>query len=178
MADNLQTTLDTLLGCLEQSLVNADRPVRKTGVTIGPPVLGPSVCCADCDECGSANGQLVGYVSRMYPVDATTFAQQPRIENCKPGAVAADLVFELDRCHPTVDETGNPPTLEDVDPYAVGAIVDAQLLWNTFGCPCNKAKVVITNLQMGAAPDGGCSAVAVFVTVLVTPESLVTVDVP
>lgn len=179
MAADVATTLDALLACMVEALETASRPVRTSGVTVGAPVLGPSVCCADCDGCDTpGNGQLVGYVQRIYPVDANTFSQQARIENCKPGAVAADMVFELDRCYPTIDEQGNPPTLDEIDPYAAGAITDAQVMWNTFTCPCDEAyRVVVRDLQMGGEPNGGCSAVALSVTVLVTPTNPVVVDV-
>lgn len=171
VADSVQTTVDALLGCMVDALAENERPVRKSGVTVGPPVLGPSVCCADCDDCGSATGQLVAYVQSIIPVNANTFGQELRIEDCKPGAVAATIVFELDRCYPTIDEQGNPPTLEQIEPYSAGAIEDAGIMWRVFNCPCDdkQYKAAVTGLQMGGEPNGGCSVVALSVTVLVTP---------
>lgn len=171
VAVDLGTTMDAMLGCMVQALETAGRPVAKSGLTVGPAVLGPSVCCQECDDCGAGNGQLSLSVQRVYPVDASTMGQQDRFENCKPGAVAADLAFVLARCHPVVRADLEPPTLDEVAPYADGAVDDVQIMWNTFACPCEDTyKVVIRDLTV-PEPQGGCSGVGMVVSVLIRPQS-------
>lgn len=173
-ATDLGTTMDSLLACLCEKLAEAGRPVceDKCGHTIGPPVIGPTVCC-ECDDTDDTDdtgpgGQLSVTLQRMYPVDGTTFAQVARLENCRPGAVAADLAFTLTRCHPTIDETGTPPTLVDVAPYADGVVDDVQTLWNALFC-CPNFSVVIRDTAVDSDPQGGCSAIGLRVSVLVKP---------
>lgn len=169
VAPDLGTALDGVLLCLVDALEASGRAVCGSGITVGSPVLGPTACCEDC-ACGGPGGQLSGQLVRLYPADSATFGQQVRIENCVPGAVAADLAFTLARCHPVINEKGVPPSLDAVAPFADGALDDAQIMWLAFQCGCiDGLKVVIRDISVQAPPEGGCSAVGVSITVLVKP---------
>lgn len=161
--------MTALLACMSTKLDEAGRGICNTGITAGAPVLGPNACGCSSD-CENPGGQLTVTLQRMYPIDANTFSQVVALEDCRPGAVGADLAFTLARCHPTIDETGNYPDLDTLAPYADGVVQDAQIVWSTFQCPCETGmRVVIRSVSTDSDPLGGCSAVGVTITVLVTP---------
>lgn len=171
MATEVNTTLEALLGCLSEALETSGRPVCRTGITVGPPVLGPSACCPDCGE-GGPGGQLSVAVVRMFPADGASFEQVAVVANCRPTAVAAEIVFTLARCHPVIDQMGVPPSLDDVALFAEGANDDLQTMWNALICPdCSDYRLLIQEAGIETDPEGGCSAVGLLVTVMVKPAT-------
>lgn len=162
-ASDLSTTLQTLIDCVCSALADADRPVCACGMTVGPPVIGPAQCC-ECD--GDTGGQVTGNLERVFPVTGVLLESDTRVENCRPGLVAADFTIVVTRCYPTLDEQGNMPDLDQTTDATIGLHTDVGLVWNALKC-CG-TNLVFRESAVTADPDGGCSAFAVRVTVPVS----------
>lgn len=165
MAADPTTTMDDLVACVCAALESIDRPVCECGLTVGPPEPGPTGCC-QCVE-GGVGGQASAFLERLYPVDnGTTFDQVLRLENCRPGMVAADITIVVIRCYPAMDEQGNMPTLEETTLAAQELNTDMVAVWNALKC-CGE-NIGIRESAVDADPEGGCSAFAIRVTTLVS----------
>lgn len=164
MAASLTDTMDALLECVTAALDTAGRPACAEGLTIGVPAVGPAGCC-ECD--GEGGGSLAGFVERVYPADATTTVEQvARWEDCRTGAVAADISLTLIRCYPSMDEQGNMPALAVTTDYAHNLNTDMVAVWNALKC-CD-TRVVIRDSAVESDPEGGCSGFVIRVTTLVS----------
>lgn len=161
-ADTVSDTINALVSCVCSALETADRPVCSCGLTVGPPVVGLEQCC-ECET--GAGGQVAGFLERVYPADGQTLEQVTRLENCRPGAVAADFSIVVTRCYPRIDTTGHMPDLDTTTPVAEDLHTDIQTAWNALAC-CG-TNVVIRESAVDADPEGGCSAFAIRVTALV-----------
>lgn len=165
MADTLTTTMDSLVDCVCQSLADIERAVCACGLTIGPPALGPFACGCECVSGDGVGGQVSAFLERVYPAEAATFETVTRLEDCRPGAVAADITIVVTRCYPTMDDQGNQPTLDDTSPFADELNTDLAAAWNAIKC-CGY-KIAIRESAIDADPEGGCSAFAIRVSTLV-----------
>lgn len=164
MAASVTDTMTALQTCVCEALEDADRPVCGCGFTVGPPMIGPAQCCT----CATGTGQVVVFLERMYPSDGVApYDQVPRLENCRPGPVAADFTIVLSRCYPTLDKTGNGPSLDATTAAADDLNADMSVVWKALQC-CG-SNIVIRESAVDADPEGGCSAFAVRVTTLVKP---------
>lgn len=161
----LEETIDGLLACVVTALEEADRPVCDSGTTIGPPVIGPGQCC----DCGESNGQASAFLERVYPVTGNTFDQDTRLENCRPGAVAADITIMVARCYPRINEQGDMPRLDATSVAASELNTDMAVAWAALRC-CGQ--LAIRESAVDADPEGGCSAFAIRVTSLVSVPAL------
>lgn len=155
-------TMTTLLACVVAKLDEDERPVCADGITVGPPVIGPQNCCA----CNEGTGQVSVFLERVYPVDGNSFSAVTRVESCRPGAVAADITFVLARCYPRIDNTGNMPKLSVTTDPSEELNDDMTSVWNALKC-CGVPNLVIRESAVDSDPEGGCSAFAVRVSVLV-----------
>lgn len=162
MADDLTTVMDALTECVCTALENVERPACDCGLTIGVPAQGPAGCC-ECDA--GVGGHVSGFLERVYPVDATTYEQVSRVENCRPGATAADISLVVVRCYPAMDELGNMPTLETTTEFAHNLNTDMSAVWS--GLKCCGTPLVIRDSAIQGDPEGGCSGFAIRVSVLV-----------
>lgn len=162
MADTLSDVMDALTACACEALEAIDRPTCDCGLTIGVPALGPAGCC-ECDT--GVGGNVAAFLERVYPVDATTYEQVTRREDCRPGATAADISVVVVRCYPKVDEQLQVPTLEDTTPYAHELNTDMAAVWS--GLKCCGTSLVIRDSAIQGDPEGGCSGFAIRVSVLV-----------
>lgn len=170
MADDLNTTMDSLVACLCSTLENIDRATCECGLTIGIPDPGPAGCC-ECDE--GSGGQAAAYLERVYPIDPTTFEQITTLANCKPTAKGADVVLTVLRCYPMMTEQGQMPDLETTTESAHDMNTDLTAAWNAIEC-CGE-RLVIREAIVDGDPEGGCSGFAIRVTVLVSMPQAETV---
>lgn len=160
-ATDLDTTIDDLLACVVNALEAADRPVCSEGLTIGPP---PWQICCECDT--DTSGRASAFLERIYPVSSgTTFEQETRLENCRPGAVAADISIVVRRCYPAAHENLTMPDLDETTPPAHDLNTDITVVWTALKC-CGS--VAVREAGVDADPVGGCSAFAIRVTSLVS----------
>lgn len=160
---DVSDTMNALLACVVEGLAEADRPVCRSGLTIGPPqLIGPVNCC----DCTDGNGQVTAHLERVYPADPSTLEDAPRVD-CRPGAFAATMVVVLARCYPTLDEQANIPTLEQTTPKALDLNDDASTVWEALNCCDTTGRVMVTEAAVDSDPEGGCSAVGVRLNVLV-----------
>jgi hypothetical protein len=172
MATDLTTTMDTLTECVCAALEEIDRAVCACGLTVGPPATGPAGCC----ECNNgAGGSVAGFLERVYPADGMSLEQVTRVENCKPGAVAADITLVVVRCYPTLGNQGNMPALEVTSSFAQDLNTDMAAVWNALKC-CTGVSVAIRESAVDSDPEGGCSAFAIRVTTLVKMDNPAVVD--
>jgi hypothetical protein len=107
----------------------------------------------------------VGFLERVYPVDASTYEQVAPVFNCRPSATAADISLTVIRCYPSLDEMGNMPGLDVTTDYAHNLNSDMAAVWSALVC-CG-TKLVIRETAVESDPEGGCSGFAVRVSVLV-----------
>lgn len=162
-APTLSEVMDSLTECVCTALETIGRPTCDCGLTIGVPALGPAGCC-ECD--GGVGGNVAAFLERVYPVDATTYEQVVRREDCRPGATAADISVTLIRCYPKVDEQLQVPTLDDTTPYAHDLNTDMAAVWSALKC-C-ETPIVFRDSAIQGDPQGGCSGFAIRVSVLVS----------
>lgn len=165
-APSVTTVMQALTACVCEALEGIDRAACGCGFTIGVPAQGPAGCCA---ECGGVGGNVVAFVERVYPADPVTYDQVTRREDCKPGAVAADISVTLVRCYPAMDEQGNMPTLEVTTEFAENLNTDMAAVWTALKC-CG-TPLVIRDSAIQGDPEGGCSGFAIRVSVLVSMKS-------
>jgi hypothetical protein len=165
MADTITTTMDSLVDCVCAALADIERAACACGLTVGPPAAGPFACGCECATGDGVGGQVSAFLERVYPAEAATFEQVTRLEDCRPGAVAADITVVVTRCYPTLDNQGNQPTLDDTSLFADNLNTDLVAAWNALKC-CGY-KIGIRESAIDADPEGGCSAFAIRVTTLV-----------
>jgi hypothetical protein len=171
MAADLTTTMDTLTECVCTALETAGRPACDCGLTIGVPAQGPAGCCEDC---GGVGGNVATFLERVYPVDPTTYEQVVRREDCKPGAVAADISVTLVRCYPSMDAQGRMPSLETTTEYAHNLNTDIAAVWAALKC-CD-TPIVFRDSAIQGDPEGGCAGFVIRVSVLVSMAAPEPVD--
>lgn len=156
-------TMTDLLACVVDGLDTADRPVCDSGITIGPPVIGPNNCC----KCSDAVGQASVFLERVYPVAGNDFSARSTVENCRPGPVAADMTFVITRCYPAMKNNGQMPKLSETTGPSEDLNEDMRIVWAALRC-CNVPNLIIRESAVDSDPEGGCSAFAVRVSVLVS----------
>lgn len=166
MADDLTTVMQALNTCVCEALESIERPACDCGLTIGVPAQGPAGCC-DCND--GVGGNVAAFLERVYPADPTTYEQVVRREDCKPGAVAADISVTVVRCYPSMDSQGNMPSLETTTGYAENLNTDMAAVWSALKC-CS-TPLVIRDSAIQGDPEGGCAGFAIRVTVLVSMRS-------
>lgn len=166
MADDLTTVMDALVACACDALEGIDRAACDCGLTVGVPAQGPAGCC-ECDT--GVGGHVSGFLERVYPADAQTYEQVTRLENCKPGAIAADISVVVVRCYPSMDEVGNMPDLDTTTEFAHELNTDMAAVWS--GLKCCGTSLVIRDSAIQGDPEGGCSGFAIRVSVLVNMNS-------
>lgn len=172
MADDLTTVMDALTACVCDALEVIERPACGCGLTIGVPAEGPAGCC-DCEQ--GVGGKVSAFLERVYPADATTYEQVTRVENCRPGATAADISVVVVRCYPSMDDQGNMPSLETTTEFAHNLNTDMSAVWSALKC-CGTT-LVIRDSAIQGDPEGGCSGFAIRVSVLVNMNTDVSGDV-
>lgn len=171
MAADVGTTMDTLIACVVDSLAAIDRPVCDSGTTIGPPEIGPDACCK-CRGGGGSDGEVIGFLERVYPVNGPDF-EQVIPANCRRTPIAADIVLTVVRCFPRIDAKGNMPKLDQTSVAADNLNLDFAAVWNAVEC-CGE-NLGIREAAVDSDPEGGCSAFAIRVTTLVSmpaPEAV------
>lgn len=123
-------------------------PCRKY-VAAGPPVW--DNCCPD--------GQLTVHLERLYVAGNFPGANGASIVCSAP--LAAEFNVTLLRCHPTVDDNGNPPETPALDNAANQIHTDLYILVNALIC-CLAAKKKTQPFTLLSAnivgPNGGCVA--------------------
>lgn len=163
-APTLDELMDTLVACVVDALEAIERPVCDSGFTIGNPESGPHRCC----QCTEGDGQVIGFLQRVYPVDGTSFEQITTDASCKPGSLAADVQIGVIRCYPRISEQGDMPKLDKTTTAADGLNVDIAAVWNAIKCCPGVAKLAIREAGVDVDPEAGCSAFGVSVTSFVS----------
>lgn len=174
MATTLTDTMDTLVTCVCAALEAADRPVCDCGLIVGSPEYSGFDRCCDCAD-GDGGGEVLASLIRVYPVDGYTFNEDTRLENCRPGAVAADIGIVVVRCYPSMNEAGQIPSLEVTTPFAENLNTDMTTVWNALKC-CD-IQLAIRDSLVQTGDKGGCSAFTTTVSALISlPDTAVVVE--
>lgn len=174
MAATLTETMNALTDCVCAALEEADRPVCACGLIVGSPEYSGFDRCCDCAD-GDGGGEVLASLIRVYPVDGNSFGEVTRLENCRPGAVAADIGIVVVRCYPTLDEAGQIPSLTVTTPFAEDLNTDMTTVWNALKC-CDM-QVAIRDSLVQTGDKGGCSAFTTTVSVLISlPDTAVVVE--
>lgn len=166
MTGDLTTTMDALVACVVDALDDIDRAPCTNGLTVGPPSPGPAGCCTTCGS-NNVGGQVTGFLERVYPAEQTRDGiQEVSRVNCRSGATAADITLVVLRCYPSLDAKGNMPTLDKTTPYAHELNTDMTTVWQALKCCATGSE--IRESAVDADPEGGCSAFAIRVSVMVS----------
>ena len=158
--DTLTQLFDSVLACACAALDDFSAcpcPCRKY-VAAGPPVW--DNCCPD--------GQLTVHLDRLYVAGNYPAAAGGSIVCSAP--LAADFTVSLIRCHPTVDDNGDPPSLVVLDNAAHQIHTDLYVMLNALIC-CLAAKkksqpftVLSANI---VGPNGGCVGATIRLSVMI-----------
>jgi len=122
------------------------------------------------DDCCACDGQLWVGVERVFAYDR--FPAPAGMLTCLP-PLAADIVIGVIRCAPTVDDNGNPPTVDALNASSAQVYEDAYAVMNGVLCclaPTSKARPAVIGNQRPVGPAGGCVGTELRLTVaLVDP---------
>lgn len=147
--DALTVLFDSILACACSSLDEFSTclcPCRKY-VSAGPPVW--DNCCPD--------GQLTVHLERLYVAGNFPGANGQSIVCSNP--LAAEINVTLIRCHPTVDDNGNPPSLTVLDNAANQIHTDLYVMLNALICclaaTAKRQPFTILSARI-LGPSGGC----------------------
>lgn len=166
MADDLDTTTRALLACVCDALADEGRPTCQCYATVGDPVIG--LCCS-CEGDGysadAPTGEVTVHLEQIYDVDPATLQQVTPIRPCRKTTTAADITLVVTRCYPTVDEFGNMPDPDAADAAATLLHDDVTTVWNALTCGCFDGRMIVTQVAVGAPPEGGCAVLIARVTV-------------
>ncbi len=164
MAVDLVPTLANLLKeCLCQVVNSRDNPPAECCLRLPGDVAMDSsqytdYCCL---------GLAYVSVGDMW-VSADSFPEQDIVRqatsDCPPPSWGVDMKVGIQRCAPTGDEAGNPPTCEQWTASALQDMVDAQSLRMVACCFRNVYQTVEQEVGMslvigritGGSPQGGC----------------------
>lgn len=115
-------------------------------------------------------GQLWVGVERIYAYSA--FPAPAGIINCFP-PLAADIVIGILRCAPTVNDQGEPPTVDALNTSSAQVYEDAYAVTNGVLCclvPTQRERLFVMGNQRPVGPSGGCTGSELRLTVaLVDP---------
>ncbi|MEC3994984.1 hypothetical protein VSR01_16185 [Actinacidiphila sp. DG2A-62] len=175
----LHQLAETVLGCVCATLdtTAAEVPGQPGCPCRACVVPGPPAWDGCTDPCGGGEGpggQLTVHVARTYP--STAFPIEDRqvqgARGCTPPATTAvDLVVTLLRCAPTVDDTGCPPSCDELAAAAQIVHVDLTSIYNALLCclPSTGTRRRGPQFALGQGrvlePQGGCMGVEQRVTV-------------
>lgn len=165
MSDTPCSVAAAVLACVQAALQAAGRPAGVTMVAAGGLVVDD--CCV---------GVLLVAPERIYrtiepfPTEALADGQ------CEDTPIAVDVVVQLSRCVPVIDDRGNPPSTSEQEAAMSALLLDAAVVWNVLagwgvlgedsaGDPAWE-RANLSQLFLGA--EGGCIAV----------ESRVTLGIP
>lgn len=138
----------TVASRLEQAIYAAlsEKPARH-GVV--PGAIAWDAC--DCGLLAVSVGQI--YPTEQFPTQAFT-----RVSNaCDAPWEAAEIIMQVVRCTPTVDDAGNPPTTAALDASAREILVDAyemMLAVSTTLCQMNKDREISDFAMRALTPQG------------------------
>lgn len=121
------------------------------------------------DECEC--GLLVAYVSRIYLSD--TFPLEASVSSCATGWLVGDLIFQLVRCTPVMNDSGMAPSCEALNESSLQVTQDAWYLTNTVACELDQLRdsddivdYLVRSTQIQGA-TGGCVGSELIVTVAI-----------
>lgn len=130
------------------------------------------------DPCGGGSGgQLSVSVARIYAATIDGFPAEARVvygvKNCTPAPITAvELVITLLRCAPTFDESGCPPSCEDLAAASRILHMDMVTVYNALLCCLPgtdttrpRGRRFVMGQQKPVGPEGGCVGLEQRVTV-------------
>jgi hypothetical protein len=91
-------------------------------------------CCGDCK---GEVGQLTAWVVTVYPTMGGDRLEPMRevIKGCAPPTgIAVQVAVKLNRCHPTIQKGGKPPTIEHLDAAAAQGHLDLFEMTQALAC--------------------------------------------
>ncbi|MGW1989573.1 hypothetical protein [Embleya sp. NPDC001921] len=161
-----------VLGCVCAALTTAAEEVEdQPGCPCRSCVVPGEVAWDSCDDpCTGEKdvGQLSVSVARVYASSHDDFPSDTRTvqgaRGCVPPPVTAvELVITLLRCTPSFDESGCPPTCEDLAVAARRLHVDLVTVYNALLC-CfpgtdptrRRGRRFVMGSQRTVGPEGGC----------------------
>ena len=132
-------------------------------VAAGPPVW--DNCCPD--------GQLTVHLERLYVAGNFPGSTGQSIVCSAP--LAVDFNVTLLRCHPTVDDNGNPPLPQVLDNAANDIHTDLYIMVNALICclarTAKRQPFTIRNASI-IGPNGGCVAAQVQLSVQLSDPTI------
>lgn len=155
----LNVVVDQLLSCACMALEEADRPACSCYPVIGNPIWRPCCNCGGSD----ASGELTASLDNMYPAD-NDLNQVSRLESCRRGSWAVDIILTLTRCYPMVSGSVDLPDPDDVEAAARQLHDDADTLRRALTC-CPDLRLAWRGLGVDTDPEAGCSSLRARVTV-------------
>lgn len=112
------------------------------------------------DECDC--GLLAVSVGQIYPTEAFPNPVQARVGNgCDAPWEAAEIIVQVVRCTPTVDDVGNAPTVAALDEAAQEILRDAYEMMravSTTLCQMNDAREISDFVMRPLTPQGPSGA--------------------
>lgn len=160
MASTITETVQALLSCVCDALVEDGRPVCSCYQAIGTPVI---LQCCECED-GTSNGELSVHVRRVFDADQDLIEVQ-RTRPCSRGMLAAQLRFVLARCRPIIDEHGELPSHEEITDYAEDQVRDIEIMWRALTCCPDGLRIRVDDISVDLSEPGTCSVVYADVTV-------------
>lgn len=171
---------EAVLGCVCAALARAAQEVDgQPGCPCRACVVPGQPAWDSCDDpCGQdpVGGQLSVSVARIYGSSDSEFPAEGRVvqgvRNCTPPPVTAvELVITLLRCAPTLDETGCPPSCDELSRASQVLDVDMVTVFNALLCclpgtsTARRGRKFVMGVQRVLGPEGGCVGLEQRVTV-------------
>lgn len=142
MADRVFEAMSSLAACL---CVEVGSQLCFCGVLPGAAVANDYITCDK--ECGMAYVQL----------GAATPASGVAVADLNPGNCSSGIGLEIEmgifRCYPTMDEDGNPPTMDEAEDATRIQIADMMAMRRAVHC-CNENKDFIMGIYTPIGPEG------------------------
>lgn len=142
-----------LLAAAQARLTDAGVPAARVFLEPGATAVWDTCCIDDGRE-----GQLWVATTQVYPATGQLTPDTQPVR-CQPSGFAADLIVGVLRCAHTLDDQGNPPTVEQVTADAEKVARDRTLIRDAILCDAGP-RLDVGGYRLGGwvplGPQGGC----------------------
>jgi hypothetical protein len=117
----------------------------------------PGAIAWDACDCGL----LAVSVGQIYPSEQFPNPAIARVGNCDAPFETAEIIMQVVRCTPTVDDVGEPPTTDALDASAREILQDAYEMMSAVSitlCQMNKDREIYDFLMRPLTPQGPSGA--------------------
>lgn len=143
---NVWDALADLLVCAENELETMGRPAQRVLVMPGGGIVE--------DDCCEHGGQLWTRLITTWPVNPLP-VKQTSFTNCGHAQWGHLIAVGTSRCAHTMNERGQPPTVEQMTADAYGVICDQGALMRAICCAFADHAYVVDRFD-SSNPSGGC----------------------